>query len=523
VLTLAENDNISLFILTGQVIMPSRLDDIYEQRKQKLEHLKERGIDLYPSRYERSHTTQEAVNILKEFEVKNEGKPSVSTRNLIDDNPKTSVAGRVTAKRNMGKIVFADLRDGSGKIQLLFGDRLNPSLAELLDDIDIGDFIGANGRLFRTKTKEPTVAVQEFTLLAKSLQPLPEKWHGLADTEKRYRQRYVDLIANAGVKDIFLVRSRVIAAIRRFLDDRSFTEVETPVLQATVGGALAAPFVTRYNSLDRDFYLRIAKELYLKRLIVGGFDKVYEIGRDFRNEGISTTHSPEFTMLESYQAYADYTDVMEMVEQMVFYVARQVLGKAAVKYGEDTISLTPPWRRVTLRDAIREYSGIDFVKYPTASGLLEKMRSLKIEADPAKNWAKLVDELLKTFVRPKLIQPTFVYDYPVSMSPLAKNKPGEERVVERFQPYAGGMELGNAYSELNDPLLQRERFVEQMKDRHGDEEEQWTIDEDFLTALEYGMPPAGGLGIGIDRLVMLLTNQQSIREVILFPQLREKE
>jgi lysyl-tRNA synthetase, class II len=499
------------------------LEDINEQRKQKLESLRARGIDPYPIRYERSHTAQEAVNLLKEHEAKSEGTPQVSVRNLLDDNPLTSIAGRVIAKRSMGKIVFIDLRDGSGKIQLLFGDRLNPSLVELLKDIDVGDFIGANGRLFRTKTQEPTVAVQEFTLLAKSLQPLPEKWHGLSDVDTRYRQRYVDLIANTEVKEIFKVRSRIISAIRQFLDQRGFIEVETPVFQPSAGGALAAPFITHHNTLDQDFYLRIALELHLKRLIVGGFDKVYEIGRIFRNEGISTTHSPEFTMLESYEAYADYTDVMKMVEEMTPWVSQQALGTTEIKYGENTINLKSPWPRITLRDAVKEHSGIDFVKYPTASGLRERMRSLNIEADPDKNWAKLVDELLKTFVRPKLLQPTIIYDYPVSMSPLAKTKPGEERVVERFQAVAGGLEIANAYSELNDPIEQRERFEEQLQERQANDEERWTIDEDYLTALEYGMPPTGGLGVGIDRLVMLLTNQQSIREVILFPQLREKE
>jgi lysyl-tRNA synthetase class 2 len=499
------------------------IDDINEQRRQKLERLRARGIDPYPLRYERSHTAQEAVNLLKEHEAKSEGTPQVSVRNLLDDNPLTSIAGRVIAKRSMGKIVFIDLRDGSGKIQLLFGDRLNPSLGELLKDIDVGDFIGANGRLFRTKTQEPTVAVQEFTLLAKSLQPLPEKWHGLIDIDTRYRQRYIDLIANTGVKEIFKVRSLIISAIRQFLDRRGFIEVETPVLQPSAGGALAAPFITHHNTLNQDFYLRIALELHLKRLIVGGFDKVYEIGRIFRNEGISTTHSPEFTMLESYEAYADYTDVMKMVEEMTPWVSQQALGTTEIKYGENTINLKSPWPRITLRDAVKEHSGIDFVKYPTASGLRERMRSLNIEADPDKNWAKLVDELLKTFVRPKLIQPTIIYDYPVSMSPLAKTKPGEERVVERFQAIAGGLEIANAYSELNDPIEQRERFEEQLQERQADDEERWTIDEDYLLALEYGMPPTGGLGVGIDRLVMLLTNQQTIREVILFPQLREKE
>jgi lysyl-tRNA synthetase class 2 len=504
--------------------MPSRLEDIIEQRRLKLEKLRAQGIDPYPHRFNRTHTTQEAINLLKDFEKKNSETPQVSVRNLLDDNPLTSIAGRVTAKRSMGKIVFIDLRDGSGKIQLLFGDRLNPSLGELLKDIDIGDFIGVTGRLFRTKTKEPTIAVADFTLLAKSLQPLPEKWHGLSDIDTRYRQRYVDLIANAEVKEIFRVRSRTIAAVRQFLDKRGFIEVETPVFQPSAGGALATPFVTHHNALDQDLYLRIATELHLKRLIVGGFDKVYEIGRIFRNEGISTTHSPEFTMLESYEAYADYTDVMKMLEEMIPWISQQVLGTTEVKYGDNVINLKPPWRRVTLRDAVKEYSGIDFVVDPTASGLRERMRSLNIEVDPNYNWAKLVDELLKIFVKPKLIAPAIVYDYPVSMSPLAKNKPGEERVVERFQAYAGGgIELGNAYSELNDPVEQRARFEEQMKEHRGNDPEQWTIDEDFLTALEYGMPPTGGLGVGIDRLIMLLTNQQSIREVILFPQLREKE
>jgi lysyl-tRNA synthetase class 2 len=425
----------------------------------------------------------------------------------------------------MGKSAFVDIRDGSGKIQLLFQNihQLDEGLRELFNDLDIGDFIGVKGGLLRTKSGEPTVRIRDFTLLAKSLHPLPEKWHGLSDTETRYRQRYVDLIANAEVKEIFQIRSQIIAAMRAFLNQRGFIEVETPVLQPSAGGALAAPFITHHNTLGQDFYLRIATELHLKRLIIGGFDKVYEIGRVFRNEGISTTHHPEYTLLESYEAYADYNDVMKMVEEMICEISREVLGTDTIRFGDSTINLKPPWRRLSLRDAVIEHSGIDFVKYPTADGLREKMRSsMNIEVDPEKNWAKLVDELLKSFVRPKLIQPTFIFDYPVSMSPLAKTKPGEERVVERFQPYAGGMEIGNAYTELNDPIEQRKRFEEQLAERRGEDEEKWTIDEDFLTALEYGMPPTGGLGIGIDRLVMLLTNQQSIREVILFPQLREK-
>jgi lysyl-tRNA synthetase class 2 len=491
--------------------MTSRLERIRQERQKKLERLRAQGINPYPPHYHRSHTTAEARELL------------VQKEKGLTQADEVNVAGRITAIRRMGKSSFADISDGSGKMQLLFQEGgCDEKLSKLLKDLDIGDIIGARGRVLRTRSEEPTVRVSDFTLLAKSLQPLPEKWHGLSDTETRYRQRYLDLIANPETKNAFKVRSQVISAVRQFLNGRGFLEVETPVLQPSAGGALAQPFVTRHQALDRDLYLRIALELHLKRLIVGGFDKVYELGRTFRNEGISTQHNPEFTMLESYQAYADYHDVMAMLEEMVSQVSQQVLGTTEVRFGEDTIDFKPPWPRLSLRDAVREYSDIDFVKYPTAEGLRAKMRTMDIEVDPQKNWAKLVDELLKTFVRPKLIQPTFIIDYPVSMSPLAKSKPGEERVVERFQAFAGGMEIANAYTELNDPIEQRERFTGQLKERQAEDEERWTIDEDFLTALEYGMPPTGGLGVGIDRLVMLLTNQASIREVILFPQLKEK-
>jgi lysyl-tRNA synthetase class 2 len=492
--------------------MTTRLDRIAQQRRQKLEKLRKRGIDPYPSSYDRSHTTRQALELMERQEKKGAEKTKAVT-----------LAGRLTAMRKMGKTSFADLRDGEGKIQLCFyKDHFDNKTLELFQDLDIGDIIGASGRLFRTRTGETTLEVESFTMLAKSLQPLPEKWHGLADVDKRYRQRYLDLIANAPAREAFQVRSRAIAAIRGFLNKRGFIEVETPVLQPAAGGALASPFTTHHNALDQDFYLRIALELHLKRLLVGGFDKVYEIGRIFRNEGVSTQHHPEFTMLESYQAYADYNDVMAMLEEMVSSASQEVLGTTKIRFGEDSIDFKPPWKRITLRQAVKKYSGIDFVTHPTADGLREKMRSLKMEVDPKKNWAKLVDELIKAFVRPKLIQPTIIYDYPESMSPLAKNKPGEERVVERFQAIAGGLEIANAYSELNDPLEQKERFEEQLKERQADDEERWSIDEDYLLALEYGMPPAGGLGVGIDRLIMLFTNQPAIREVILFPQLREK-
>lgn len=493
--------------------MTSRLERIAQQRQQKLDRIRAGGVNPYPNSYHRSHTTEQAVALLKQ---KEDG---------LAKEEEVSVAGRITAIRRMGRSSFFDIRDGSGKIQLLFQDldRFDEELRELFRDLDIGDIIGASGKLFRTRSGEPTLGVKKFVLLAKSLQPLPEKWHGLSDVDTRYRQRYLDLIANTEVKETFRVRSQVITAIRQFLDQRGFLEVETPVLQPSAGGALALPFTTHHNALNQDFYLRIALELHLKRLIIGGFDRVYEIGRTFRNEGVSTQHNPEFTMLESYEAYADYNDVMKMLEEMVSNTYRQVKGAGEVKFGDSTINFKPPWRRLSLRDAVKEYSGIDFVKYPTVDGLRGKMQSLNIEFDLNKNWAKLVDELLKTFVKPQLVQPTVIFDYPVSMSPLAKTKPGEERVAERFQAFAGGLEIANAYSELNDPIEQRQRFIEQLKERQGEDEERWAIDEDFLLALEYGMPPTAGLGVGIDRLVMLLTNQQSIREVILFPQLKEKE
>ncbi|MFC1864823.1 lysine--tRNA ligase [Chloroflexota bacterium] len=501
--------------------MESRLERITQQRLEKLNRIRARGINPYPYGYHRSHTTQQAVELLKEWELKNDNEKATDR---VVEKLQVNVAGRIMAKRLMGKTSFVDIRDGSGKIQLLFQNinKFDEDLRELFKDLDIGDIIGVEGNLLRTKTGEPTVWVGDFDLLAKSLHPLPEKWHGLHDVDIRYRQRYLDLISNPDVKETFKVRSRVITAIRQFLNQRDFIEVETPVLQPSAGGALASPFITHHHALDHDFYLRIALELHLKRLIVGGFDKVYELGRIFRNEGISTKHNPEFTLLESYEAYADYNDVMSMVEEMVSEVSQQVLGTNKVQFGDNTLNFKPPWQRISLRQAVIEYSGIDFLQYPQADSLRARMQELKLEVDPQKNWARLVDELISTFVEPNLIQPTFLLDYPVLMSPLAKVKPDNDRVVERFEAFVGGIEIANAFTELNDPIEQSQRFIQQQKERQTEETEVETIDEDFLLALEYGMPPTGGLGIGIDRLVMLLTGQQSIREVILFPQLREK-
>ena len=483
--------------------------EIISLRIAKLERLRARGLDPYPARFRPSHTARQAIDLL-------EGRDESA-------DPVT-VAGRITAMRGMGKATFIDLLDGSGRIQTyLKEDALGTETYETLRDLDLGDFLGVQGPLFRTKTGEPTLQVEQFTVLAKALRAPPEKWHGLQDVELRYRQRYLDLIANPQVRDTFLTRSRVITAVRRFLDSHGFLEVETPVLQPAAGGAAAHPFVTYHNALDRQLYLRIALELYLKRLVIGGYDRVYEIGRIFRNEGVSAKYNPEFTMLESYQAYADYTDVMDMVEEMISTVAREALDGKTVTHDDTKIDFDPPWPRITLRDAIKQHSGVDFEQHPEVESMREAVASCGVAVDEKWGRGKLIDELLSDKVEPNLIQPTFLLDYPVELSPLAKRKPDNPRLVERFELFIAGREVGNAYSELNDPQEQRERMLQQARLRAAGDEEVELADEEFLTALEYGMPPCGGLGIGIDRLVMALTGQPSIREVILFPHLREKE
>jgi lysyl-tRNA synthetase, class II len=492
--------------------MTPTIDLITQQKIAKIAELRASGIEPYPYGYHRTHTSQQAVIALQIAESK---QPA--------ETVKVNVAGRVTAKRGMGKSTFLDLRDGSGKIQLFLRvDHVGEAKYTSVKAIDIGDIIGVEGKLWRTRTGEPTIDAENFTLLAKSIQPLPEKWHGLVDVEKRYRQRYLDLISNPDARKTFETRSKIINAVRQFLDGRGFLEVETPVLHPIAGGASAEPFITHYNVLDRDFYLRIELELNLKRLIVGGFDKVYEIGRTFRNEGVSFKHNPEFTMMECYEAYADYQDVMRMLEEMVSTVCQQIQGTMKVPFGEHTIDFTPPWRRLEMRQAIIQYADLDIDRFPATEPLKAEMLRRGMQFDTKKERGKLIDEVFSQFVEPQLIQPTFIYDYPIELSPLAKKKPGNEKLVERFEPFAGGMEFGNAFTELNDPLDQRSRFVQQQEERKAEGEAVGDIDEDFLLAMEHGMPPTGGLGVGIDRLVMLLTNQQSIREVILFPQLKEK-
>jgi lysyl-tRNA synthetase class 2 len=429
------------------------------------------------------------------------------------------VAGRLVGRRGHGKACFLDLRDGSGQIQVhAREDLLGEEPYRVLVDLDLGDIVGVEGTAMATRRGgELSLAIDRWRLLAKSLRPPPDKFHGLEDVETRYRKRELDLIANEESRRLFALRARTVSEVRRWLDERGFVEVETPVLQPLYGGALARPFTTHHNALDRDFYLRIATELYLKRLVVGGIDRVYELGKDFRNEGVSHKHNPEFTMLEWYEACADYTVTAHRVETMVAEVAERVLGTTVVQRGDVSIDFAPPWRRVTIRDAIRERSGIDILEHPTREALAEAMGT---EAEADEGWGKLVDGLLSKSVEPELIQPTFVLDYPVELSPFAKSHRSEEGLVERFEAFAGGMEIANGFTELNDPDEQRRRFEQQAEELARGDEEAQPYDEDFVAALEQGMPPTGGVGIGIDRLVMLLTGAKSVREVVLYPAMR---
>lgn len=488
-----------------------------EQRLNKLDNFAGRNQLAYPPRVIRNHSAAETIRLFEAAEA--EAPPEGDNRPKIT----VEVAGRLVAIRNMGKSTFAHIQDGTGRVQLYF--RKNDLGEELYDqfvkDFDLGDFIAAQGYLFRTRTGEVTVHVTGFQLAAKALHPLPEKWHGLKDTETRYRQRYLDLIANPEVRDIFIKRSKIITAMRKFLDEQGFLEVETPTLQPIYGGALARPFTTHHNALNMQLYLRISDELYLKRLIVGGFDKVYEICKDFRNEGISTKHNPEFTMMECYWAYADYQNMMWLTEHMLAFIAKEVLGTTRLVYNDQEIDLTPPWKRVNLADGIKEQTGIDiFETYPDVRALWNECQRRNLTVSPQPSWGKLVDELLGEYVEPTLTAPTFIHTFPVDISPLSKQSPTDPRVVERFEAFVGGMEIGNAYSELNDPVVQRRRFLDQQE--VGDEEAH-VVDDDYVMALMQGMPPTGGLGIGVDRITMLFTNQQSIREVILFPHMRPRE
>ncbi|OAT86346.1 lysine--tRNA ligase [Desulfotomaculum copahuensis] len=482
-------------------------NDLMRVRREKLFELQENGIAPFGRRYPRTHP---AAAVKEDF-ARYEGE-------------QVCLAGRLTGKRGHGKAGFADLRDGSGQIQIYV--RLNDVGAAtyaLFEKLDIGDLIGVKGKVFKTRMGEISVAVTELTLLAKSLRPLPEKWHGLKDVELRYRQRYVDLIVNPEVKDTFILRSRIIHAIRNYLEQRGFLEVETPMMHPIAGGAAARPFITHHNALDMNLYLRIAPELYLKRLLVGGFEKVYEINRNFRNEGISTRHNPEFTMLELYQAYADYTDMMDLTEDMIATVAREVLGAATITYEGVEINLTPPWPRIPMLEAVKKHAGVDFAVLAGDEEARRAARGLGLTVGDNDSRGAVLNAIFEEKVEPALIQPTFITDYPIEISPLAKRKEDAPELTYRFELFIYGREMANAFSELNDPIDQKERFQKQVEKRRAGDDEAHMMDEDYITALEYGMPPAGGLGIGIDRLVMLLTNSSSIRDVILFPLLKPRE
>jgi lysyl-tRNA synthetase, class II len=486
----------------------TEMNEILRIRRMKLNDLKDNGRNPFNHRkFNVTHSTRE---IIDKYQVL-EGAP-------------VTVAGRMISKRGMGKASFCDIQDRDGKIQLYV--RINEIGEEeysLFKTYDIGDIVGVEGKVFMTHKGEISIKVSKILLLSKSLLPLPEKWHGLKDMDLRYRQRYVDLIVNPEVKENFIRRSKIIKAVRTFLDERGFLEVDTPILNTIPGGAAAKPFITYHNTLDMELYLRIAPELYLKRLITGGLEKIYEMGRMFRNEGMSIKHNPEFTMIEIYEAYNDYKGMMQLAEDLILYIARNVLNKMKFSYQETDIDLTPPWERISMIDAVKKYTGIDFNNVRNIQEARAVARGEEIEVDESMTKGEILNLIFEEKVEQHLIQPVFIYDYPVEVSPLTKKKLDNPELTERFELFIMGRETGNAYSELNDPIDQRERFIRQMEKRQQGDEKANMIDEDFLNAMEYGMPPTGGLGIGIDRLVMLFTDSYSIRDVLLFPTMKLKE
>ncbi len=491
--------------------LEEKSNELIRERLQKFKDLKEAGKDPFDVyKVERTHTSKEVKDNYDTLEGKD-----------------VTVAGRLISKRVHGKAGFSDLYDRYGKIQLYI--KINDVGEEKLKEYksyDIGDILSVTGRVFKTKTEEISIHITDFKLVAKSLKPLPEKWHGLKDPDLRYRQRYVDLIINSEVRDTFLKRTAIIRSIREFLDNRDYIEVETPILSSIAGGAAAKPFTTHHNALDIDMYLRIATELYLKRLIVGGFEKVYEIGKCFRNEGMDIRHNPEYTSIELYEAFADYNDMMEITENMIAYVCQKVLGTTKVVYEDTEIDFKPPWNRITMVDAVKKFAGVNFdeVKDDEQAREIAKEKHIELKKE-LKDCSKgdILAGLFEEFCEEQFIQPTFVLDYPVEISPLTKKKRGNPAFTERFEGFIFGREICNAYSELNDPIVQRERFMQQLKERELGDDEAYMMDEDFLNALEIGMPPTGGLGIGIDRLIMFLTNSSSIRDVILFPTMKPNQ
>ncbi|SFM50719.1 lysyl-tRNA synthetase, class 2 [Gracilibacillus orientalis] len=493
--------------------MSEELNEHMRVRLDKMNSYREQGIDPFGDKFVRTHLAEELIEEYDQF----------SKEELEEKAIETTVAGRIMTKRGKGKAGFSHFQDLSGQIQLYVRkDKIGEEAYEIFKSADLGDIVGVTGTVFKTNVGELSVKASEFTMLTKSLRPLPEKFHGLKDVEQRYRQRYLDLITNAESKGTFVLRSKIIQSMRRYLDDRGFLEVETPMMHGIAGGASARPFETHHNALDIPLYMRIAIELHLKRLIIGGMEKVYEIGRVFRNEGVSTRHNPEFTMIELYEAYADYHDIMELVENLVAHIAKDVTGSTTVTYGDYEIDLAPKWTRLHMVDAIKEYTGIDFWKETTDDEAKALAKEQGVKVEDTMTYGHVVNEFFEQKVEEKLIQPTFVYGHPVEISPLAKKNKEDQRFTDRFELFIVGREHANAFSELNDPIDQRERFEAQVKEKEQGNDEAHEMDEDFLEALEYGMPPTGGLGIGIDRLVMLLTNSPSIRDVLLFPQMRNK-
>lgn len=485
----------------------SNLSELKKVRLEKLVELRDMGIEPFGKRFERDSM---AENIKENYDTM--------------EGMTVKIAGRIMSKRRHGKAGFANMRDLSGDMQLYFRkDDVGEEHYELFKKLDIGDILGIEGEVFRTQKGEISIHVRNFTYLSKSLNPLPEKWHGLKDVELRYRQRYVDLIVNPQVKEVFIKRSSLIKELRNFLDNEGFLEVETPMMQPIPGGAAARPFITHHNALDMELYLRIAPELYLKRLIVGGLEKVYEINRNFRNEGISTRHNPEFTMLELYQAYADYEVMMELTERLISSAVNKINGSMLLEFEGQELDFSPPWDRLAMLDAIQEHTGLDFNSIKTDEEARQAARGLKMEVQATASRGEIINEIFEEFVEEKLIQPTFIYGHPVEISPLAKRNNEHPEFTDRFEVFIMQREIANAFSELNDPIDQRERFLKQVEKRASGDGEAHMMDEDYINALEYGMPPAGGLGIGIDRLLMLLTASPSIRDVILFPTLRPRE
>ncbi|KJF46198.1 MULTISPECIES: lysine--tRNA ligase [Bacillus] len=499
--------------MSNEGLNNEELNDQFQVRRDKMNKMREEGIDPFGERYDRSHQSAQIIADYDEF----------SKEDLEEKAAQVTIAGRMMTKRGKGKAGFAHIQDLEGQIQIYVRkDSVGEEAYELFKSSDLGDIIGVTGTVFKTNVGELSIKATSFEVLTKALRPLPDKYHGLKDVEQRYRQRYLDLIVNPESKQTFIMRSKIIQSMRRYLDSKGYLEVETPTMHSIPGGASARPFITHHNALDMPLYMRIAIELHLKRLIVGGLEKVYEIGRVFRNEGVSTRHNPEFTMIELYEAYADYKDIMNLTENLIAHIAQEVLGTTTIQYGEDEIDLKPEWKRLHMVEAVKEATGVDFWQEMSVEEAKQHAADHGVEITKNMTVGHIINEFFEQKVEETLVQPTFIYGHPVEISPLAKKNPEDPRFTDRFELFIVRREHANAFTELNDPIDQRERFEAQLKEREEGNDEAHLMDDDFVEALEYGMPPTGGLGIGIDRLIMLLTNSPSIRDVLLFPQMRNR-